>query len=75
VTVLVENVGSTGRFQIREGGDGVIYCSCPAWRFSKDDPKMCKHLRAYLEGRQVDLGTTTLEATIEEVLKELTGRS
>lgn len=44
--VLVANVGSTGKYQIRLGGDSRVYCTCPAWKFS-GDAKDCKHLREH----------------------------
>jgi len=35
-------------YEIRESQqDGVVYCTCPAWRFSKGTEKDCKHLRAF----------------------------
>ena len=30
--------------EIRRGGDGIIYCTCPAWRFRRT----CRHLDNYL---------------------------
>jgi len=35
-------------YEIRVGGDNHVYCTCPAWRFSQTNPKMCKHLKRYL---------------------------
>lgn len=35
---------STTFYQIRRGGDGVIYCTCPGWRFRGT----CSHLQEYL---------------------------
>lgn len=36
---------SITKYIIREGKDGVIYCDCPAWKFSK--PHNCRHLIDY----------------------------
>lgn len=36
--------GRTYAVEVREGKDGVIYCTCLSWRYSKP-PKDCKHLR------------------------------
>jgi len=33
-------------WEIRKTVVGEIYCTCPAFRFSKSDPKTCKHLTA-----------------------------
>ena len=32
-------------YEVRLGKDGVVYCTCPAWKFSRG-AKTCKHLRA-----------------------------
>jgi hypothetical protein len=43
--MLSNSTGET--YQIKRGGDGKIYCSCLGWRFSKETPKSCKHLKKY----------------------------
>ena len=32
-----------GKWSVRKGADGVIYCNCPGWRFNRK----CKHLADY----------------------------
>ena len=34
-------------WQIKVGKDGVMYCTCPAWRFQKSDRQPCKHMVAF----------------------------
>lgn len=36
-------------YDLLEGADGIIYCSCPAWRFSREKPKSCKHMVEWAE--------------------------
>lgn len=36
------------KYELREGADGVPYCTCPAWRFSRSRPRDCKHLRTFV---------------------------
>jgi len=33
-------------WEIRKTRSGDIYCTCPAYRFNKSDPRTCKHLMA-----------------------------
>ena len=38
-------------YEIRKGGDGTIYCTCPAWKFQRVSPghnqRTCKHLTGW----------------------------
>ncbi|MAH45147.1 hypothetical protein CMI37_04910 [Candidatus Pacearchaeota archaeon] len=59
------------KYNIVLGEDYRIYCTCPAWRFSKtpNGIKECKHLRALFDvsqsgnGIMLDLNRTTNKAT------------
>ena len=51
-TRLTTIVSSSGKeYDIMLGNDGVTYCKCPAWRFSKERPRTCKHLEGYMSGQ------------------------
>lgn len=46
---FVESRSTPGlKYEMRLGKDGVVYCTCPAWKFSGTGN--CKHLAAF-EGR------------------------
>ena len=47
-TVITTVQGNSGTYEIRLGGDGNVYCTCPAWKFQKLPPKerTCKHMKA-----------------------------
>lgn len=34
-------------YEIRVDSHNLLYCTCPAWRFSSGRDKDCKHLRSY----------------------------
>lgn len=39
-----------GKWEIRIGSDGRLYCTCPAWRFQRvrvEERRPCKHIMAY----------------------------
>jgi hypothetical protein len=42
-------------YEIKEGADHTIYCSCPAWKFQRVTPgknqRTCKHLKAFFAGQ------------------------
>lgn len=45
ILATVTSKTNPGRsYDIIMGKDGVMYCSCPAWRFRKD----CKHLQEFM---------------------------
>ena len=39
------------RYTIKQGADGVVYCSCPAWKFQKApvEKRSCKHIRKVMK--------------------------
>lgn len=50
VLELCHSQSSKAVYEVRRGGDGVLYCLCPGWRNCKaapGAPKVCKHTKAY----------------------------
>jgi predicted nucleic acid-binding Zn finger protein len=46
VLATVPSMTSKGKwYAVIQGKDGKVFCTCPAWRFSKADEKGCKHLK------------------------------
>jgi predicted nucleic acid-binding Zn finger protein len=46
VLATIKSSKGNREYQICQGQDGIVYCTCPAWRFSKGE-KTCKHLQGY----------------------------
>jgi len=44
VLATVESNSGNGSYEIREGGDGQLYCTCPAWKFGQ---RPCKHMQEW----------------------------
>ncbi len=40
---------SSKSHELREGEDGIVYCTCKGCQFSKANPKTCRHLREWAE--------------------------
>jgi len=41
---------SSSIYEVRRGGDGVLYCTCRGWVASKSIPRACKHCKSYVAG-------------------------
>lgn len=70
--------------EVREGDDGVVYCTCKGWRFH--NRRWCKHLENYTQHISEDVkkkfkqvvteGTSThLDQVTEEVIRQLKGEA
>jgi hypothetical protein len=47
VLAVVESTRTGEQYEIRLGKDGVTFCACMGWRFSKERPRSCTHVREY----------------------------
>lgn len=47
--------------QVRRGADGVVYCTCPSWRFQHNSPtnRTCKHIESWKSQTLVPGSATT----------------
>jgi hypothetical protein len=60
-------------YEIRRGKDGVIYCTCPAWRYQrlkKGETRTCKHLAAFF-ARELSAAEPAAAVTKSEVASGL----
>jgi hypothetical protein len=48
VLAQVESDNTDKVYEIRVGRDFRAYCTCSAWKFSKCNPKSCKHLVRFM---------------------------
>ena len=58
VLAQIDSDTTEKQYEIRVGNDYRAYCTCPSWRFSKDDPKQCKHLDRFMCGDFDFVGAT-----------------
>jgi hypothetical protein len=49
--------------EVRQGADGVVFCSCPSWRFQKNSPtnRTCKHIEQWKSETKVGSGLSLLD--------------
>lgn len=74
-TVLATNYSKSNpnkQYEIVLANDGeTVYCNCPGWKMSKDDPKMCRHLREFATGQTTPKpAMKTTKVTTDEKLQE-----
>lgn len=48
VLAINPSSSSSATYELRRGGDGVLYCECRGWKNAKTSPKMCTHTKRYV---------------------------
>ena len=70
VLAQIESDTTSRQYQIRVGEDFRTYCTCPAWRFSKANPKACKHLVRFMCGDFDFMGTVPVDRQLDPGLQD-----
>jgi len=60
-------------YELMRGDDGTVYCTCPAWKFSKGT-KSCTHVREYAGSTEAKLDPAELEKLRKKEKAELEKR-
>jgi hypothetical protein len=37
------------QYELTMGDDGILYCTCMAWKFCKARPRICKHITEWTD--------------------------
>ena len=69
VLAQIDSDTTERQYEIRVGNDYRAYCTCPAWKFSKGDPKQCKHLDRFMCGDFDFVGTTPVNRPVNTGVK------
>lgn len=59
----IESESTEGKhYEIKLGDDGIVYCTCPSWKYQEASPedRTCKHLRKFAD--QIKEGAQTKKA-------------